>query len=158
MRLAILAIFLSTAPFALGQAATPEPGSSQQSLLMPSGSTRASLNLRDVPQIRQFNLDAPKDAKIFSSSTVPYFAASAQNNPQRILPASPAITTQQPGIQIAQNLNPGVQLPLIDEAKTGLRAIPTAWPKLKVESIPISYPKCRITPVESSAVAAAAKK
>jgi hypothetical protein len=158
MRLTILAVLLSTGSLALCQSAEPGLGNSQQTWLLPPGSSLTGGDIGKLPQGRQFTLQVPKDAKIFSSTTVPHLASGVQSDPQMIVHPPPEFSAQQPGIQIAQNLYPGLQLLPIEQAKTGLQAIPATWPELKIEQIPTAYPKYRITLVDSSAPAADAKK
>jgi hypothetical protein len=156
MRLSMLAVVLSTASLALGQAAAPGPGSLQQNL-PPSGAW-TGLERRQIPQTRQFTFEVPKDAKGFSSITMPDLAAGAALDRQMIVHPPPGTVPQQAGIQIAQNLYPGLQLLPIEDHKTGVQPIPTAWPELKVEPIPIGCPKCRTSLVQTSGLAAEARK
>jgi hypothetical protein len=158
MRPSILAVVLSTASLALGQAAAPGPGSFQQKLLIPPSGAWTGLDRRQVPQTRQFSLEVPQVAKNFSSTTMPQLAAGAAPDQQMIVHPPPGSVPEQAGIQIAQNLYPGLQLLPIEDEKTGVQPIPTAWPELKVEPIPIGCSKCRTSLVQTGGLAAEARK
>jgi hypothetical protein len=70
----------------------------------------------------------------------------------------PETAPEQAGIQIAQELHPGLQLLPIEGEKTGVQTIPTAWPELQVKPIPIRCPKRRTSHVQTSGLAAEARK
>ena len=157
MRLTILAVLLSMGSLALCQSNVSGPENSQQNWLLTPGSGLAGGDISKLSP-RQFTLQVPKDAKIFSSTTVPHLTSDAQADPQMIVHPPPEFSAQQPGIQIAQNLYPGLEFLPIDEPKTGLQAMPTTWPEFKIEQIPIALPKCRITPIDTGTPTATARK
>lgn len=157
MRLTILAVVLSTGSLALCQSNVSGPGSSQQNWLLTPGSSLADEGISKLSP-KQFSLQVPKDAKIFSTATVPHLVTGAQADPQMIVHPPLGTIVQQPGIQIAQNLYPSLEFLPVDGPKAGLQAMPTTWPEFKIEQIPTAYPKCRITLVDSSTSAANAKK
>jgi hypothetical protein len=158
MRLTALAVLFSTGSLALCQSAAPGPGNFQQNWLLAPGSNLAGGDINKLPQGRQFTLQVPNDAKIFSSTTVPHLAADAQIDRQIILHPPLGTIAPQGGIQMAQNLYPGLEFLPIDGTKTGLQSIPITWPEFKIEQIPTAFPKCRITPADAGTSAVNAKK
>jgi hypothetical protein len=60
-----------------------------------------------------------------------------------------SLKLQAPGIPIAQNEYPNLQMLPIGAAGAKLKAIPVQWPNLKVEAIPSKWPSLKMDPVQS---------
>jgi hypothetical protein len=62
-----------------------------------------------------------------------------------------------PGMQVAQNLYPGLELMPIDQSKAKVVPIPTTFSNMKMEKIPTTWTQFKVSPIQSDKGDAAAK-
>ncbi len=81
---------------------------------------------------------------------IPRPPANPQIDPNFIIhPPKPRMADQPEGSLVAQNIYPGLRFMPIGSTAT-LKQIPTDWPKLKIESIPIKSPNSTMLPINGS--------
>ena len=69
-----------------------------------------------------------------------------------IHPPKSSVGVQPQGTLVAQNIYPGLRLLPIGSA-AALKPIPADWPRLKIESIPITWSNSTVLPVDSGSAA-----
>ena len=70
-------------------------------------------------------------------------------------PPQSSIGVLPPGIPVARNLYPDLQLQFIGQTSTARLEIPIYWPNLSIEPIPIAWPKLKAVPAQDSTAAVA---
>jgi hypothetical protein len=149
MRLAVLALFICGGTMATGQQTAHAPAFPEQPSLTSHGMALPSGDFAKHPPQRHFNLVVPRSAIILPGSLRQ--PNDAQIDPKIIvLPPQSSIGEQTPGMQVAENLYPGLKFLPIDESKAKLEPIPTSWPNLKIENIPTVSPKLEVLPVQGA--------
>jgi hypothetical protein len=152
MQFGVVALFLSAGTTALSQLAGPNParpGSNQRGILLfqkefaKAPDSQITFG-RPVKLVIPPNLIPPNRGGLRRGD--------AQTDPKIIVhPPPSSIGNQPPGTAVAQNLYPGLQLLPIEKAKGG--PIPNGWPDLKVQQIPIVWPKFGMKPAENGTAA-----
>jgi hypothetical protein len=133
MRFAILVLCLCASTAAFCQTAIPSPATSckpSQTLLFTPQASRYAVIHRPI-QADQF------DAKMI------------------VHPPQSSIGVLPPGIPVARNLYPDLQLQFIGQTSTARLEIPIYWPNLSIEPIPIAWPKLKAVPAQDSTAAVA---
>lgn len=152
MRLTILALLLSSGTAAFCQTPMPAPANPPESFLSPPGFSQHGRDFGKLPPGMHFSAVLPQKTIILPDAGVPRRGLDAQIDPKMIVhPPQSSLGEQPPGKLVAQNLYPGLRLLPIEESKARSQPLSTIWPHLKVQQIPITWPKCEITPVESGA-------
>lgn len=80
---------------------------------------------------------------------IPHFGA--QSDPQIVVhPPEQRLGVQPPGIEMAQNLYPGLTFQPIDDQRfrPEVAQLSTMWPDLKVQRIPTEWMKAKIAPID----------
>lgn len=156
MRLTIFVLLLLSGPAALCQAAPPAPANPHQHQLTPPAITLLQPG-RDFTKLPpSLNVTSVQPLTILTpfNSGLPQLGSHAQIDPQIVVhPPQSSLGEQPPGTQIAQNLYPGLQLLPIEKSKEKSQPLSTTWPNLKVQQIPITWPKCEIKPAETGVAA-----
>jgi hypothetical protein len=154
MRIAILAVFLSSGSAAFGQLSSPAPSPLNQPWILPKDGNPGLEIGKATPDLK-FKFD--QNQTLILPKTVefpPRFKA--QIDPTMIVhPAKSAIGEQAPGTLVAQNLYPGLQLLPVDGPKARVEPIPITWPKMKMENLPTTCPDCKMVLVGSGTAQAA---
>lgn len=166
MRFTILALFFSTGATALCQSASPVPAKPEKQWLVLPGTAQPARDFTTLPQDWHFTGIAPMQS--MKSVTLPnQLALQSGSGPQSrsqidpkivVHPPQSSLGEQPPGTLVARNLYPGLQLLPIEESKAKIEPISTTWPNLKIEQIPIVWPKSELLPVDSGAKGQAAGK
>jgi hypothetical protein len=157
MQFGVVALFLSAGTTALSQLAGPNParpGSNQRRILL-FQEEFAKVPDSQITFGRPVKLVIPPDLvlpNLVPPSRGGLRREDAQTDPKIIVhPPPSSIGNQPPGAAVAQNLYPGLQLLPIEKAKGG--PIPNRWPDLKVQQIPIVWPKFEMKPAENGTAA-----
>jgi hypothetical protein len=144
MRLAVLAVLLCASPIVLCQSAVPglaNPEQSQVAQLAQAWPMPTQLAPAFPPTVQRNIYVYPRPGG--------FRAPDQPRNSSRI---DPQMIVQPPGTLVAQNIFPGLRLLPIGSA-AALKPIPTDWPRLKIESIPIAWPKSTLLPIDSGSAA-----
>jgi hypothetical protein len=149
MRPSALSLFFSAGTVALCQSASTSPSNPQQNWLTP-------------PELAQPGGDFTKlSPQWHFDSTVPIFRLvpgplhqkdDPHIDPKIVVhPSQSSVGDQPPGTLVAQDLFPGLMVLPIQESQVKEQPIPTTWPDLRVQNIPIVWPKFDLKPAGSSA-------
>ena len=153
MRLAVLAVLLCASPIVLCQSAVPglaNPEQSQVAQLAQAWPMPTQLAPAFPPTVQRNIYVYPRPGG-FRAPDQP--RNSSRIDPQMIVrPPKSSVGVQPPGTLVAQNIFPGLRLLPIGSA-AALKPIPTDWPRLKIESIPIAWPKSTLLPIDSGSAA-----
>ncbi len=163
MRLAVLAGLLCASPIALCQSAAPglanpeQPQASQPAQAWPTQSWSApTWNMPNqlaptFPPSGQRNVYVFPRPEGFRASD--RLQNSSRIDPRMIIhPPKSSVGVQPQGTLVAQNIYPGLRLLPIGSA-SALKPIPADWPRLKIESIPITWSNSTLLPVDSGSAA-----
>ena len=155
MRIAILAVFLSSGSAAFCQVTSTAPSQPNQTWVIQEDGTKA-VEIGDASPDLKFKFD-PSQTLIFPKTVEIAPTFKAQIDPKMIV-HPPKSGEQAPGTLVAQNLYPGLQLLPIDGSKSKVEPIPITWPKMKIENIPTTCPDCKMVLVQSATTAKAVQK
>ncbi|MGA9672748.1 MAG: hypothetical protein WBQ94_26260 [Terracidiphilus sp.] len=149
MRIGAVALFLSAGTTALSQLAAPVPSSPEKPGLTPPNGFLSQKEFSKGPPAWQI---APGGSlkMVVPPGTGSLRPGSAQVDPEMVVhPPPSSIGNQPPGIAVSQNHYPGLELLPIEQAKANGGPVPSRWPNLKMQQIPIIWPKFEIKPAEN---------
>jgi hypothetical protein len=151
MRSTLLAPFLCAGAAAFCQSGTPAQSNPYKLKPTLPPLTQPWKDFSKLPPNWQMNGNAPLKMFNLQSPIVPCRFNDAGIDPKIILrPPQSSIGVQPPGVSVAQNEYPGLQLLPIHATSAKLQPIPIVWPDARLEAIPTLWPRSEILPIYAS--------